>query len=301
MAVRHPSSFFNLECSLNSLELASPSPTRTLRSNGSNEVPTRSAQAIFNEIVHKIPTIKEFTELVYESIPPEQGSLICRSLSESSVFESRHARANFNSFTGTLWIRVMPTELHGVHHRWFFHASSCWTRQGLTNEAEEYLMDFGVGTTFDGFTGQYLHSSKEPDLFLRPATYSPPSIVIESGWSESWPRLHADKDLWFYGSATTNVVILLKWSKCVRNKCKGKVEVWTRNPAGGLTMQEKPIFPQPVPAPAPGTDVIQFTKLDYFGQQMVAGQNPNMALPLDLSVLRDFARQRMLFMGLTPA
>ncbi|KAE8369668.1 hypothetical protein BDV27DRAFT_120655 [Aspergillus caelatus] len=301
MTFRHPSSFFDLEWSFNSLELASPSSTRTLRSNGSTEVPPRSAQAIFNEIVHKIPTIREFTELVFESIPPEQGSLICRSLSESSVFESSNARANFNSFTGTLWIRVMPTQLHDVHHRWFMLAARRWTKQGQTNDAEDYLMDFGVGTTFDAFTGQYTHSSKEPDLFLRPATYCLPSIVVESGWSESWPRLHDDKNLWFYGSPTVNVVILLKWSKLARNRCKGKVEVWTRNPAGGLTMYEKPIFPQPVPAPAPGTDVIQFTKLDLFGQQMVAGQDPNMALPLDLSVLRDFARQRMLFMGLTPA
>ncbi|BAE63076.1 unnamed protein product [Aspergillus oryzae RIB40] len=204
MASSYPSPFSNLERSFSPPELASPSSTRKLRSNGSTEVPPRSAQAIFNEIVRKIPTIREFTEIVFESIPPEQGSLICRSLR-------------------TLWIRVMPTKLHDVHHRWVNHATRRWTRQGLTNEAEDDLMDFGVGTTFDGFTGQYTHSSKEPDLFLCPATDDLPSIVVESGFSESWPRLHADKDLWMYGSTTVNVVILLKWSKCVRNRCKANL------------------------------------------------------------------------------
>ncbi|KAE8162113.1 hypothetical protein BDV40DRAFT_265993 [Aspergillus tamarii] len=301
MSSKHASHFSDLEWSPDSPELASPSSTRKLRSNSSAEVLQRSAQAISNEIVRKIPTIKEFTELVFESIPPEQGILICRSLSESSIFEACNARANFNSFTRTLCIRVMPTGIHDVHHNWFVYTRCLWAREGIMNKAEDRLIDFGVGTTFNGFTGTYTHSSKEPDLFLRPLTSRLPSIVVECGWSESWPRLHADKNLWFYGSTTVNVVILLKWSKCVRNRCKGKVEVWTRKSAGGLTMCEKPIFPEPVPAPDPGTDVIQFTKLDLFGQSIVAGQDPNTVLSLDVSELRDFARQRMLFMGLTPA
>ncbi|KAE8306439.1 hypothetical protein BDV41DRAFT_569939 [Aspergillus transmontanensis] len=290
MPSRLPAPLFNFEWPLDSPELASPSSTRKRRSHSSPEAPQRSTEAIFNEIIHKIPTIREFTELVFESIPPEQGSLICRTFLESGVFEASNARANFNSLTGTLWIRVRLTPLLDVQSRWVNHASRHWTRWGLTSEAEDDLMDFGVGTTFDSFTGQYAHSSKEPDLFLRPATYSLPSIVVESGWSECWPRLHADKDLWMYGSTTVNVVVLLKWSKYVGNRCKG-----------GLIMCEKPIFPEPVPAPDPGTDVIQFTKLDLFGQHMVAGQDPNTVLALDLSDLRDFARERMQLMGLTPA
>ncbi|RHZ43414.1 uncharacterized protein CDV56_101615 [Aspergillus thermomutatus] len=275
----------------------SPSSTRELRSAGSTQVPPLSTQAIFNEIVRKIPTIKEFTELVHESIQPKQGALICRSLAESSVVESRSARVNFNSFTGTLWVRVMPTELYDVPQRWFGHASRTWVFDGLINQSESSLLDIGVGTTFRGFAGQYTHSSKEPDLYLRPDTSPLPLIIVESGWSESWPRLHADKDLWLNGSTDANLVILLKWSKLSRNRGKGIVEIWRRDPAGGLT----PIFPVPVPAPAPGADLVQFTKLDLFGQQMVSGQDPNAVLSLKLSDLRDFARERMAQMGLTPA
>ncbi|KAF7118349.1 hypothetical protein CNMCM5793_007863 [Aspergillus hiratsukae] len=128
------------------------------------------ADAIFNEIVRKIPAVKDFTELVYENIPPEEGALICRSLEESSVVESSHAR-------------------------WFGHASSTWVFDGLINQSESKLLDMGVGASF-----------------LRP-----------------------------------------------------------------------------------------FTKLDLFGQHMVSGQNPNAVLSLKLSDLRDFARERMAQMGLTPA
>ncbi|KAB8276087.1 hypothetical protein BDV30DRAFT_246761 [Aspergillus minisclerotigenes] len=284
MPFRLPAPLFSFEWPLDSPKLASPSSTRKRRSNSSPEAPQRSTEAIFNEIIHKIPTIREFTELIYESIPPEQGSLICRTFLESGIFEASNARANFNARTGTLWIRVRLTELHGVQFRWVGYTSGVWVRKGLMNEAESDIFDIGAGTTHNSFTGKYTHSSKDPDLFLCPATDDLPSIVVESGFSESWPRLHADKDLWMYGSTTVNVVILLKWSKCVRNRCKGK-----------------PIFPRPVPAPDADTDVVQFTKLDLFGKHMVAGQNPMTVLSLGLSELRDHARHRMSLMGLTPA
>ncbi|KAE8340437.1 hypothetical protein BDV24DRAFT_175335 [Aspergillus arachidicola] len=291
MPSRLPAPLFNFEWPLDSPELASPSSTRKRRSNSSPEAPQRSTEAIFNEIIHKISTIREFTELVYGSIPPEQGSLICRTFLESGVFEASNARANFNARTGMLWIRVWLTELHGVQFRWVTYTGFRWAIEGLMNKAELYLFDVGAGTTHNSFTGKYTHSSKDPDLFLRAATNRLPSIVFECGWSESWPRLHADKDLWMYGSTTVKMVILLKWSKCAGNRCKGTAEVWTRNPAGGLIMSEKSIFPEPIPAPDPGTDVIQFTKLDLFGQHMVAGQDPNTVLALDLSDLRDSARE----------
>lgn len=43
-----------------------------LRSAGSTQVTPLSAREIFNEIVRQIPAVKDFTELVYESIPPKE-------------------------------------------------------------------------------------------------------------------------------------------------------------------------------------------------------------------------------------
>ncbi|GIJ83734.1 hypothetical protein Asppvi_002564 [Aspergillus pseudoviridinutans] len=276
-----------------------PSNTRELRSSNLHKIATLSTQAVFNDIERKIPQVTEFTELVYEDIPPEEGALICDSLADSSVVEEASARVHFNSFTKTLWVRIMPTELHDVHQRWCNYASRKWDSQGLLNPTESKLLDIGTGTRFRGFIGQrYLHSSKEPDVFIRPDTTPMPRIVIESGWSESWPRLQADKNLWLNGTNDVCLVMLLKWSKLTGNRASGTLELWRRNAAGGLISCQKNIFPVPV---APGADMIHITKLDVFGQHMVAGQNPNAVLPLQLSDLRDFARERMASMGLTPA
>ncbi|GKZ65866.1 hypothetical protein AnigIFM60653_011483 [Aspergillus niger] len=276
-------------------------PTRELRSTTHLEAQPMTAQKIFNEIVRKIPKIHDFTEIVYEGIEPEKGALVCDSLLESSVVESSCARVNFNSRTGTLWVRVMPTELHDVHHRWVFNAAQNWTRGSLMTPDEMDLLDFGVGTRFSSFTGTYLHSQKEPDLFLRPDSDRCPSVVIESGWSESWPRLYADRDLWMLGTTNVNVVMLLKWTKLVRNRVKGSLEMWKRSPTGGLDLSITPIFPAPVPSPDLGAEEVQLTKKDVFGSHMEAGQNPNAVLPLDMAKLRLFAQHRMAFMGLTPA
>jgi hypothetical protein len=91
---------------------------------------------------------------------------------------------------------------------------------------------------FDGFTGSYTLSSKEPDLFVRPDSNNLPLVVVESGWSESFPRLRADKDLWLNGSTQVNVVIILKWYLISQNRVKGTAEVWRRG-AGGLTVDTK--------------------------------------------------------------
>jgi hypothetical protein len=57
--------------------------------------------------------------------------------------------------------------------------------------------------------------------------------VIESGWSESLPRLHSDTALWLVGGQPeVQVVIVLRWSKLTGNpiqRIKGIFEVWERD------------------------------------------------------------------------
>lgn len=60
-----------------------------------------------------------------------------------------------------------------------------------------------------------------------------PTLVIESGWSESRHELHQDRDLWLIGgAATTELVMILKWSKSTGRKVEGDVEVWNLDSAG---------------------------------------------------------------------
>ncbi|KAB8267634.1 hypothetical protein BDV30DRAFT_34363 [Aspergillus minisclerotigenes] len=274
----------------------SPSP-RELRSNTPKTTSPPSAQTIFNAIVRRIPTITTFTELVFDEISPEEGDLITRSLAASALVERKNARVNFNSATGVLWVRIMPTEIHDVHQRWIGYSRSEWRFAGLLNQAEDKLLDVGVGTRFNGFTGAYTLSSKEPDLFIRPDTYVKPLIVIESGWSESWPRLHNDKDLWLSGTTEVNVVILLKWAKLKNNRVSATAEIWRR----GGAVYNRAIFPAPI-APAPGTDIIELSRREIFGPLMMPGRIATDRFILELQDLRDYARERLTArMGLIPA
>ncbi|EER43415.1 conserved hypothetical protein [Histoplasma capsulatum H143] len=107
----------------------SPAVAHHLRSLGVGSDPSQpSPQKIFNEIIHKIPTIQKFTEIIYENISPSDGALICQSLEASEHVERRNIRVNFNAFTRTLRIRIMPTELHEAHQRWAYDALVEWTQ-----------------------------------------------------------------------------------------------------------------------------------------------------------------------------
>ncbi|KAM0105111.1 hypothetical protein ACP6JE_000036 [Aspergillus fumigatus] len=275
------------------------SRARSLRS-ASVEASPRSPQQIFNEIVDQIPQIKEFTELIYEDIDPDDGSLLCLSLVEDKRIERRCVRVNFNAHTRVLRIKVMPTRLHDVHQRWATAAMATWALNGLLNQDEVDLLCGSVGSTFTGFAGNYRGSSKEPDYSFCPNSSAFPSLVIEAGWAESFPHLRNDKDLWMDGCPSVELVLLIRWTKISGNRVKGMLEVWRRNGAGGLSVTEMPIFPRPVPQPA--SELVQFTKGQLFGPMVIAGQDPSTVLSLDVARLRVMAEEVMTMrMGLTPA
>jgi len=88
----------------------------------------------------------------------------------------------------------------------------------------------------------YTGSSKQPDMFFRPDTSSHfPRVVIESGWSESWPHLRSGIHLWFSGGPEVRYVILLKWSKISDLQVKGLVEVYHRNAAGAAVLLHREV------------------------------------------------------------
>lgn len=53
-----------------------------------------------------------------------------------------------------------------------------------------------------------------------------PSLVVETGWSESRPELYQDRDVWLIGgAATTKILLILKWTKVTQNRVKGDLEM----------------------------------------------------------------------------
>ncbi|RHZ64875.1 hypothetical protein CDV55_105195 [Aspergillus turcosus] len=222
-----------------------------------------SAQQIFNEIRRSLPGISEYTEIVY-SLSRDDAELICRSLLADSEVERKNLRINYNSYTGVLRLKIMPISLHDVHQRWINCALVHWGINGIINSAEADLLWSGVGTSV------HQGSVKQPDHFLRVDTDPDPRIVVESGWSESFPNLRSDKNLWLKGNPSVLLVILLKWSALASNRIKGTAEVWRRDTTGNLVSFTMPIFPAPVPLPQ--NELLQFTKGDLFRPALLPGQ-----------------------------
>ncbi|GFF26498.1 hypothetical protein IFM58399_01436 [Aspergillus lentulus] len=142
-------------------------------------------------------------------------------------------------------------------------------------------------------------SFKQPDFFFRANSNDFPSIVIESGWVESFPHLRADKDLWMQGNISVEVMILLGW-KISEGRVKVSMEIWRRDGAGGLAVSEMAILPSADFVPSNGR--IEFTKGQLFGSVMIAGQNPGTIPYLEMSRLREMAEEVLVKnIGMVPA
>ncbi|MCJ1469665.1 hypothetical protein MMC07_008301 [Pseudocyphellaria aurata] len=152
------------------------------------------------------------------------------------------------------------------------------------------------------FFGVYAGSSKEPDTTITHGTLRFPNFVIESGWSESFPRLRADKDLWIHGGAGRVIILLLiKWSLLANGKVSGTVEVWSGDANGNdLLMQVESIFPGPPPHLA-GAQALRFTRAQLFGNVVGATRNPAKSLRSTLTRLRSLATRALSKMGLQRA
>ena len=89
------------------------------------------------------------------------------------------------------------------------------------------------------FGGAYSASRKEPDLCIKPVGAALPTVVFESGWSESRRQLHKDRDLWLHGGqGSVKAVIILKWTKRGK-KVRGDVEVFDLGPNGIRSIQKE--------------------------------------------------------------
>ncbi|KAJ9205755.1 hypothetical protein DTO166G4_4630 [Paecilomyces variotii] len=220
---------------------ASPScgPTGTsaynLRSNTAHSAAPFTAQQLFLHICNAILHAEDSKEIICENIAPEIGSLVTVSLANEPRIERALPRIHFNAASGVLRVLIMPTEIHNVHVQWLKNELWFMTVAQFLSPPEFLFLELNVGTRFTGFSGVYTGSSKEPDLLLRPDTHgSLPRVIVESGWSESWPHLEADKNLWFSGGLDVAYVILLKWTRIANGYVTGLIEVWHRNPAGAV-------------------------------------------------------------------
>jgi hypothetical protein len=75
--------------------------------------------------------------------------------------------------------------------------------------------------------GPHVGQTKAPNMAIRERTASLPSVVFESGWSESLPKLRDDMRKWITGgNGRVKMVILINWRHDGNNRVRGEVEVW---------------------------------------------------------------------------
>lgn len=97
----------------------------------------------------------------------------------------------------------MPTEVQDSVHIWMNHSNGLWLLHGQLNVQEFLHLKCGVGTTVQFTNG----SKKEPDSFFKVNGVNMPTFAIETGWSESYPRLIADKDVILNGDSVDSELV----------------------------------------------------------------------------------------------
>ncbi|KAJ9310804.1 hypothetical protein DTO271D3_8939 [Paecilomyces variotii] len=258
-----------------------------------------SKHAITNLILRELSDAKEEKTLVYDTdVDTVQG--VIKELDRTR--ENRSLRLSYDSQHQVLKLVAMPSPIHDCHQPWLHSAIRAWTLGGLLLPQEADDLEVLTGTRFESFRAPYTSSRKEPDQCIMPATMTVPTVVVESGWSESRPQLHRDRDLWLLGgSGSVQLVMILKWSKVAQRSVKGDLEVFNLDAAGNVvTLQQEVIFPCPPPAIA-SSQLVCITRSQLFGPALPAGSNPATVLTLSLDNLRVIADRYIRREGFVPA
>ncbi|KAE8150610.1 hypothetical protein BDV25DRAFT_172033 [Aspergillus avenaceus] len=272
------------------------SSDRVLGSRNTNKPPSQTAQSLFYALKGEIIDTNGPFFIEKEGIPPEIGYLVTRSLSENNEVEGKGVRISYNPINQTLCIK-MPSHSHDVILAW---GSNELVRAGMTGffttpELDE--VSLFSACRFDNFPIPWQSVYKEPDMVFVYGPRDLPTVLVEVGYSQSWPRLLQDKDVWFQAAPTVNVVVLVKWNRCTNSRVAGYLELFRR---GVPTPTHIDIFPTPTP-PAPQT--LTFRRDDFYppGTTLPAGRSPNDLWQWDINNLRMRTTRAMSADGTVPA
>ncbi|GAD91943.1 conserved hypothetical protein [Paecilomyces variotii No. 5] len=259
-----------------------------------------SPDDLYNHALEILSNATLHQELIYKDVPPPWAHTVLDRLDEE--FEGRF-RKHYNSITSTIWIRVMPTELFNCHQPWTFTEKARWYRVGLAMVDEDEHLNFGVGTTTRFVDGPYAGSSKEPDLYIRPDNQRLPSLVMESGWSESLSWREDDMNIWLVGGqGQVKATIILNWQRVTNtDTVRGSVYLYTLDTNGTPRLKQSiTVFPAPPPAQA-AIEQLVLSRGEIFGGDVFQDRNLNDVLPFSVGLLRQKAANALVLMHLVPA
>ncbi|KAL1885381.1 hypothetical protein Plec18167_000874 [Paecilomyces lecythidis] len=260
-----------------------------------------SNYTILNSILHKLSAVTEEETISYHNIDVETARDVIQELERTN--EGRSLRLSYNSRLQELKLVLMSSPIHDSHQPWLNHRIIHWMLEGLLlpQQAEDDLRVLS-GTRFSSFEAPYASSHKEPDQCIRPKGLDLPTLVVESGWSESRSVLHNDRDLWLIGgSRVVQAVMVLKWSKTEHGRVEGDVELFDLDASGSVrSLQKEIIFPRPPPMIA-AMQSVNITRSQLFGPTLPDGQDPGTIFPLSVDSLRVIAEDFIRDEGFVPA
>ncbi|KAK9236492.1 hypothetical protein V1525DRAFT_213415 [Lipomyces kononenkoae] len=269
----------------------------TLRSDSN---PTLSKNKLLNLILSELSNATDERVLEYQAVDIGTAHRVAEELDR--LVENAPFRLSYDSLLQNLRVVIMPTELHDSHVPWFENSLAQMLVSGFLTIEEIVILERYPGTTFKSFGPPYQASRKEPDYCVKPIGSRLPTLVLESGWSESRPQLYHDRDLWLRGGqGFVQVILIVKWTKIADKRVKGDIEVFDLDVAGNVRLlQHEIIFPAPDLALALSQH-ITITRHQLFGLNQPAGQNRAQFTHLSLNDLRVIAARNMGSDGYTPA
>ncbi|KAE8360457.1 hypothetical protein BDV27DRAFT_161628 [Aspergillus caelatus] len=272
------------------------SSDRVPRSRNTKKPPTPTAQSLFYALKEEIIQTNGPSFIERGGIPPEIGYLVARSLSEDDKVERKSVRISYNPINQKLSIK-MPSHIDDVIVNW---GSNELVRAGVTGFFTILELDeVSLSSTcrFDNFPIPWQSIYKEPDLVFVYGPMNHPTVLVEVGYSQSWPSLLQDKDVWFQAAPTVNVIVLVKWDKRTNSRVAGYLELFRR---GAPNPTHIDIFPIPAPS-APQT--LTFRRDDFYppGTMLPAGRSTSDLWQWDINNLRMRTINAMNAEGTVPA
>lgn len=152
-------------------------------------------------------------------------------------------------------------------------------------------------------SGPYANSRKEPDLFFEPGSRRFPSLVMESGWSESLSRRQDDMYLWLVGGqGEVTATVILDWQRVINTDAvRGSVYLYTLDRNGIPRLRQNiTVFPAPSPAQS-ATEQLVLSRGEIFGGNVLQGRNPDDEFTFSIDLLREKATGALARMNLVPA
>ncbi|KAK9238595.1 hypothetical protein V1525DRAFT_99528 [Lipomyces kononenkoae] len=156
--------------------------------------------------------------------------------------ENAPYRLGYDSLLQNLKVIIMPNEVHDCHVPWFENSLDQMLVSGFLTIQEKASLERYPGTTFESFGPPYQASLKDPHYCVKLIASRLPTLVFESGWTESRPQLYHDRDLWLRGGqGFVQVTIIIKWTTIANKRVKGDIEVFDLDVPGNPRILQREI------------------------------------------------------------